>query len=754
MAVEINKLKKLEHINAPVEGMTCASCVSRVEKSIGNLEGVSNVSVNFGTEKASFDIDTSVAKYDDVIKAVEEAGYKINLTPPDKKSSSNLSFKTDEVSLNKHEIKLKHDFLLAAILSIPILILNMGMMWEGFHSIIPLKQDEINKILLILTTPVVFIPGKRFFEIFWKNLKHFSADMNTLVAIGTGSAYLFSVLVTLFPNLFSSEAAAGHVYFDTTAVIITLILMGRWLEGKAKSRTGSAIKKLIELKPKTVLVRRNGNESEIKIDELMLDDLVIIKPGGKIPADGVITKGYSAIDESMITGESIPVEKVAGSKVIGGTINRSGTFEFKVTALGENSLLGQIIKMVESAQGSKAPIQKLADKVASVFVPIVILIAILTFAGWLIIASNSGINPALVNFVAVLIIACPCALGLATPTAIISGTGKGAQNGILIKNSESLELAHKIETIIFDKTGTITKGEPIVEEVHYNGIDEIELIRLTASLEQRSEHPLAQSIVKYAVQKNISLSDVENFENITGMGLKGTIDGKNLLIGNLALMNKYEIITERLKDIIKEYVNSGKTIIYIAIDKELRGIAIIEDPVKADAAEAIRKIKDMNIRTVMLTGDNRSTAKSVADMVGVDEFEAELLPENKIEAVKKYQSRNQIVAMVGDGINDAPALAQSDVGIAIGTGTDVAIETGDIVLINGDLNGVVNAIKLSRQTIKTVKQNLFWAFIYNTIGIPLAAFGLLSPVFAALAMSFSSVSVVSNSLRLKNVKLN
>jgi len=559
-------------------------------------------------------------------------------------------------------------------------------------------------------------------------------------------------MVTLFPDLFSTDGKTGHVYFDTTAVIITLILMGRWLESKAKSKTGSAIKKLIELKPQTVLVIRNGEESEIKIDELLTGDLVIIKPGGKIPADGIIRKGYSIIDESMITGESIPVEKTVDSSVIGGTINRSGTFEFEVTAIGENSLLGQIIKMVESAQGSKAPIQKLADKVSSVFVPVVILMAILTLAGWLLIG-NSEINHAIINFVAVLIIACPCALGLATPTAIITGIGKGAQNGILIKNSESLELAHKIETIIFDKTGTITKGEPIVSSVYSIAIDEAELIKLTASLEQRSEHPLAQAIVNYAKQKNISLSDVQDFESLSGMGVKGKIEGKQLLIGNRALMNDNKINTDTLDAEIQNYSSDGKTIIYVAINNVPGGLIAIEDSIKKDAAKAIRILKDMNIRTVMLTGDNKSTAEAVAKVVGVDEFEAELLPGNKIEIVKKFQGRNQIVAMVGDGINDAPALAQSDIGIAIGTGTDVAIETGDIVLISGDLMGVVNAIKLSHKTIRTIKQNLFWAFIYNIIGLPLSAFGLLSPVYAALAMSFSSVSVVTNSLRLKRIKL-
>jgi Cu+-exporting ATPase len=749
----VKEIKGLQHIDVPVEGMTCASCVVRVEKSISKIEGVSNVSVNFATEKASFDIDTSVADYHQITEAVNNAGYKIHFSSlNNEKTNVEAEMKLEEKD-SEYEKGLKRDFFFAAILSVPILILNMGMIWEGFHLIIPLHTDVINKILLLLTTPVVFISGKRFYQIFWNNLKHFAADMNSLVAIGTGSAYLFSVAVTLFPEVFESAKIYNHVYFDTTSVIIALILMGRWLEIRAKSRTGSAIKKLIALKPQTVLVKRNGKEQEINIDKLIPSDLAIIKPGGKIPSDGTIKKGYSTIDESMITGESIPVEKSEGSKVIGGTINRSGTFEYEVTTLGDNSVLGQIIKLVETAQGSKAPIQKLADKVSAIFVPVIILIAIITFFAWLIFGNELGINSALVNFVSVLIIACPCALGLATPTAIIVGTGKGAQKGILIKNGEALEIAHKLDTIILDKTGTITTGKPVVSSIYVDGVTEKEFIKLTASLEQRSEHPLAQAIVSYAKSKNIELFEVDDFSSNTGLGLKGRINGTNLLIGNQALMEKNLVSTEKFQEKINEYSQSRKTIIFIAFNNELKGLIAVEDPVKEHASEAIRKLKELNLKTIMLTGDNKFTAETVAKFVGVDEFEAELLPENKIEVVKKYQNQNHVVAMVGDGINDAPALAQSNIGIAIGMGTDVAIETGDIILISGDLNGVVKAINLSRRTIRTIKQNLFWAFIYNVIGVPLAAFGLLNPIFAALAMSFSSVSVVSNSLRLKSMKL-
>ncbi|MCW8960760.1 MAG: heavy metal translocating P-type ATPase, partial [Ignavibacteriaceae bacterium] len=493
--------QKNKLINAPVEGMTCASCVSRVEKSINKIEGIKNVSVNLATEKASFEIDTGLANLNQVEKAVEDAGYKIDFSSINKKARG-VSEKIPSEIKTEYDKELKNDFLFAIILSIPILILNMGQMWKGFNDLVPLSTDVINRILLVITTPVVFISGKRFYKIFWKNLLHFTADMNSLVAIGTGSAFIFSTLITLFPKIFSDKSITSHVYFDSAAVIISLILMGRWLESKAKSKTGLAIKKLLELKPQKVLVRRNDVESEIPLDELLIGDIAIVKPGGKIPTDGIMKNGFSAIDESMITGESIPVEKSVGSKVIGGTINKTGSFEFEVTAIGDNSILGQIIKMVEEAQGSNAPIQKLADKIAAVFVPIIILIAIISFFGWLLL-SSVGFSVALMNFVAVLIIACPCALGLATPTAIIVGTGKGAQNGILIKNAESLELAHKIDTIIFDKTGTITTGKPKVSSVFPNGISEEELLRIASSLEQRSEHPLAQAIVNYTKNNGI-----------------------------------------------------------------------------------------------------------------------------------------------------------------------------------------------------------------------------------------------------------
>ncbi|HEX2982513.1 MAG TPA: copper-translocating P-type ATPase, partial [Ignavibacteriales bacterium] len=594
-----------------------------------------------------------------------------------------------------------------------------------------------------------FISGARFYSIFYRNLKHLSADMNSLVAIGTGAAYGYSVISTLFPEWLSSS----HVYFDSTAVIITLILLGRLLEHRAKKKTGGAIQKLLELKPKTALIKKDGVEVETKIEDLAIGDIVIVRPGEKIPADGIVTSGRSAVDEAMLTGESIPVEKTSGAKIIGGSLNKNGYMEFRITALGDNSVLGRIIRMVEDAQGSKAPIQNLADKVAAVFVPIVVGVAALTFILWLIFGGENAFNNALINFVAILIIACPCALGLATPTAIVVGTGLGAGKGILIKNGESLELAHKINAIVFDKTGTITEGEPHVSDILPFDIERNELIKLAASVENKSEHPLAAAIVDYAKKENIGLAEVGEFDSIPGKGIIAHINGSKIIAGNTKIMSENGIDLGQYENEIAGLNKSGKTTVYFAIGGKLKGIIGIEDPVRETSAEAIRLLKEMNIEAVMISGDNKKTAAAIAERVGMDKYIAEALPEDKAAEISKLQKEGKMVAMVGDGVNDAPALALSDLGIAIGAGTDAAIEASQITLVKGDLMGVVNSIKLSRQTIKTIKQNLFWAFIYNTAGIPLAAFGLLNPMFAALAMSFSSVSVVTNSLRLKNYKL-
>jgi Cu+-exporting ATPase len=752
MTENITQKIKMEKFSLPVVGMTCASCVARVEKSIKKIDGVKDVAVNLATEKATLNIDKSKVDISKIKKAVEEAGYKVNLSIF-KEDEIYSSTEEDSDKILDYDLMLKKDFLFSMILTIPIFIISMSQMLDGIRELIPLSPSQLNKILLILTTPVIFISGKRFYKIFWNNLKHFTADMNSLVALGTGAAFSYSVLITLFPELILHSEESRHVYFDTTVVIITLILMGKWLEARAKSKTGSAIKKLIALKPKTALIKTEDGEKLINIDKLIIGDIVIVKPGDKIPADGKILNGYSTVDESMLTGESFPVEKSLKSKIFGGSINRSGTFEFEVSAIGKDSVLGKIITLVEEAQGSKAPIQKLADKVASIFVPIVIVIAILTFILWIILGGENSFTFALINFVAVLIIACPCAMGLATPTALVVGIGKGAEIGILIKDGEHLELAHKIKTVLLDKTGTITEGKPVISKIITNGYDEDELLKLAASLEKRSGHPLAEAVVNYAYTKGIKIPDPIEFESTTGFGLIGKVEDKQIIIGNKNFLLNNNVTLNPFEDKAYMLSSEGKTVVYIAIAGKSEGIIAIEDPVKSTSGDAIQNLKSLNIRSIMITGDNKRSAGNIVKRLGIDSFEAEVLPEDKSDIVEKYQKQEEIIAMVGDGINDAPALAKAKVGIAIGTGTDVAIETGDIVLMKGDLMGVVNTIKLSKATIKTIKQNLFWAFIYNIVGIPLAAVGWLNPMFAALAMAFSSVSVISNSLRLKKMKL-
>jgi P-type Cu+ transporter len=735
--------------NLPVEGMTCASCVARVEKVLSKVDGINNVSVNFASEKVSFQTSTPDFDLTSAAAQLEEYGYKINIESEKKASSTIKNIGPSGESEDIHYIKLKNDFILSLIFSIPVFLISMLSDFSFFQSYWPLNHGQTQKVLLILSSPVVLFAGKRFFIVFWNNLKHFTAEMNSLVAIGSGSAYGYSLIAVLFPEAISSSGHIPHVYFETASVIITLILFGRVLEHKAKRKTGGAIKKLLELQPKTAILLIDGNEIETPIGELKTGDVVIIKPGGKIPADGNLVSGSSTVDESMLSGEAFPVEKWIGSKIVGGTINKNGSFTFRITAIGDNSVLGKIIKVVEEAQGSKAPIQKLADKIASIFVPVVVIIAIITFIGWLLLG-NGGFNSALVNFVAVLIIACPCALGLATPTAIIVSTGAGAQQGILIKNGESLELAHRVTTVVLDKTGTITEGKPKVTDIILNQFDEKIFLSLLASIEKKSEHPISSAVIEYANERKIRYSDIQSFQSLTGLGLFGLFNDLPLLVGNKKLMEKYSITIDVFDQKFNDLSALGKTVLFLSYDTKLIGLVAIEDPIKINSVEAIKSMQTMGLNVIMITGDNHVTAKSIAERVGVDSFISEVLPHQKAEKIKELQKINSIVAMVGDGINDAPALAQADVGIAIGTGTDVAIESSQIILVNGNLMNVIKVIQLSHRTIKTIKQNLFWAFIYNIIGIPLAALGLLNPMLGALAMSFSSVSVISNSLRLKS----
>ncbi len=749
------KNQVIKSLTLPVEGMTCASCVARIEKALKKVEGISDVNVNLATEKVTLSYNPSLTDVSKFTQVVEDAGYKLSSPTEDKASAGSDDFESaSDIQHKESYRKLRSEFIFSAVLSIPIMIVSMLMMTGWFRHLVPLTVEEINKLLFLGSTLVIFISGKRFFTSSWKIAKHFSADMNTLVAVGTGTAYVYSTIAVLFPELLNLTNAEGHIYFDTAVIIITLILMGRLLEAKAKSKTSSAIKKLLGLQPKTARVVRNNQTTDIPIKDVVSGDIIIVRPGEKIPVDASIMEGYSSIDESMITGESIPVEKTAGAKVIGGTINKNGSLTIKAEAVGKDSVISRIVKLVEVAQGSKAPIQSLADKVASIFVPVVIGIAIVTFLIWYF---NLGIpfTAAMLNFIAVMVIACPCALGLATPTAIMVGTGLGASNGIMIKNAESLERLNSVTTVIFDKTGTITIGKPVVTDIIIkNGTDENVLLQTAASLEAKSEHPLASAIADYAASKNIALIEVSGFNSLTGSGVEASFNNAEVLIGNSALMKERGVEIDReTSDEIERLSGKGKTVIFISFDNKLAGIIAAADIIRSETREVISGLTKKNIKAVMLTGDNSRTAEAIAKEAGIETVFSEVLPSDKAEIVKKLQAQGEVVAMVGDGINDSPALAQADVGIAIGTGTDIAIESADITLINGNIKEVLSTLTLSVKTINTIKQNLFWAFIYNIIGIPLAALGLLNPMIAAAAMAMSSVSVVSNSLRLRKAKL-
>ncbi len=732
-------------VSFPVEGMTCASCVARVEKAITKVDGVSQVSVNLATERASFDIDSKVFSSDALAASIDRYGYKIDmssLTPVSGTQKNNVEraniFKKDETVLKK-------DFVVALVFTLPIFVLSMTTMFEQGADFIGIPADTLNKLLLVLSTPVMFIPGKRFFSAFWKNTKHFSADMNSLTAVGAGSAYLYSVLVTLFPE-YAGMHHTPHTFFETAAVIITLILMGKWLEGRSKEKTTNEIKKLFELRPDTATVKLNTGLVSVPVIDLELGNIIVVKPGEKIAADGIITEGSSFIEESLITGESYPVHKKVSDKVTGGTLNKNGYIEFRITALGENSVLGKIIKIVEEAQSSKAPVQNLADKIASVFVPSVILIAVFTFFGWYIFGgTDSTFAISMMRFVAVLIIACPCALGLATPTAIIVATGTAARRGILIKNGEALETARSLTTMVMDKTGTLTIGKPKVVETSFVNFDRTFILNAIAALESKSEHPLASAIIDYCDSTDISNLSVSNFLSISGMGITGQFDGRHIKIGNKDFAKPQD-------DFVETNFVSNTSIVHIEIDNIPAGYLVIADTLKEHSRQAIQQLQDMNIKVVLLSGDNENAVQLTAKELGVNEYYSQVLPEEKAQVIEKLQKRGEVVGMIGDGVNDAPALAKSNVAFAVGSGTDVSIETAQVTILNDDIRAVSQAVELSKKTLRIIKQNLFWAFIYNIIGIPLAALGYLDPMIAALAMSLSSVSVISNSLRLRKFK--
>jgi len=757
-----------------VKGMHCASCSAVIEKTFKKVEGVHSAEVNYGTEKAKVSFDPSKINPHDLSKHIEPLGYSLDVPA----SAEEMGMSPDEHAAHlgfnqskKEKLAEVADMKTKVLSAIPLAIFAAFVMgWDilAQYGVVEemnvTTQEFFHHLLPIFATYILFVVGKPYLLGFYRFLRYGKANMDKLIGIGTTAAFLYSFTVTAFEEALRPFINVEYQYYDVTIVVITFIALGKYLEARSKIKTGDAIEKLLNLQAKTALVIRDGKEVEISVNEVKHGDFIIVKPGAKIPVDGVITEGISFVDESMVTGEPMPSQKKIGDSVVSGTINTSGAFTFKATKVGSETLLAQIIKMVEDAQGSKAPIQALADKISAIFVPIVLVIAFLVLGAWLIVGSESlGFSQALsfglVSFVGILVIACPCALGLATPTAIIVGVGKGAKEGILIKDAATLEKLHKVNTVVVDKTGTITKGKPTLVDIqNLSNFEDNELVSILASLERKSEHPIAHAIVNYAQEKNIPLSDVSDFEGIQGKGLKGTIKSTEYFVGNAKLVNDFEISFDANK--LNEFTSQGKTPVILATREKVLGFVMVADEIKTESVEAIKNLHSLGIKVVMLTGDDEKAAKYIGALVGIDDVIAHVLPQDKLEKIKELQSQGRIVAMAGDGVNDAPALAQADVGIAMGTGTDVAIESAGITLLGGDISKLVKAINLSKITMRGIKQNLFWAFVYNIVGIPLAAgafypiFGwLLNPIFAGFAMAMSSVSVVSNSLRIKAKKL-
>jgi len=713
-----------------ITGMTCASCVAHVEKALRKVPGVRDARVNLATARASVEYDPGQANHDRLVEAVQDAGYGVE---EEAEESGSASFAGRAASRRAEEIaSWRRRFLVGIILATPAMILSF------------LSFPGKGGVLFALATPVQFYVGWKFYQGAWKGLRRLRANMDTLIALGSSVAWLYSTALMFF--------AGEHYYFDTAAWILTLIALGKWLEARARGGASKAIENLLQLQPPSARVERNGREVEIPLEQVEKGDRVIIRPGERIPVDGTILEGTSTIDESMITGESIPVDKEPGETVIGGTINRQGAFTFEATRVGKETALQQIVRAVEQAQGSKARIQRLADAVSSVFVPAIIAIALLTFLGWYVLGPAEGaLTRSLVNMVAVLIVACPCALGLATPTAIMVGTGLGAEQGILIEDAQALELARKLDTLVFDKTGTLTLGEPVVTDaIPANAqLTGERFLRLVASVENASEHPIAEAIVKYARQQGLEPEPVSAFAAEGGKGVRAHWNGQPVLLGTRAFLESEGVNTASLRERHEALMSEGKTVIAVALDGQPAGLVAVADSLKPHARQALEQLKGLGLQVVMITGDNQRTAEAIARQAGIEEVLAEVLPTEKAAEVERLQKAGRVVAMVGDGINDAPALAQADIGIALGTGTDIAIEAADIVLISGDLSGVVRAVNLSRATLRKIMQNLFWAFFYNVCLVPLAAFGTIPPMAAAAAMAFSSVSVVGNSLLLR-----
>ncbi|XZN90228.1 MAG: heavy metal translocating P-type ATPase [Microcoleus sp.] len=744
----------MDNLTVKLQGMSCASCASSIEQAIKSVPGVMECNVNFGMEQASIQYDSQKTSLATIQEAVDAAGYKAFPLPEISQGEDD----TEQITRQAESQVLQRKLWTAGMISLLLFTGSIPAM-TGWH--LPFIPGWLHNfwLQLVLTAPVQFWCGNSFYIGAWKSLKRRLATMDTLIALGTSSAYFYSVFVTLFPGFFLAQGLIPSVYYEVAASVIALILLGKTLENRAKGETSEAIRKLMGLQAKTARIVRNGQELEVPLAQVEIGDIVQVRPGEQIPVDGEMIEGYSTIDEAMVTGESLPVKKQVGDEVIGSTINKTGSFKFRTTRIGQDTFLAQIVKMVQDAQGSKAPIQKLADEVTGWFVPAVIAIALATFIIWF--NATGNLTLATVTMVEVLIIACPCALGLATPTAVMVGTGKGAENGVLIKGAESLELAHKIQVIVLDKTGTLTEGKPTVTDfVTIKGIansNELKLLKLAASVERNSEHPVGEAVVKYAASQEVSLTDVKDFEAIAGSGVRGVVEGKSIALGTLRWMQELGFDTDYLELRAKAWESASKTVVWMAVEGKIEAILGIADALKPSSARAVKALQKLGLEVVMLTGDNRATAESIAHAVGIDRIFAEVRPDQKAAKIQALQAQGKIVAMVGDGINDAPALAIADVGIAIGTGTDVAIAASDITLISGDLQGIVTAIQLSRATMRNIRENLFFAFIYNIAGIPIAAgilypiFGwLLSPIIAGGAMAFSSVSVLTNALRLRN----
>ncbi|MFL6227361.1 MAG: heavy metal translocating P-type ATPase [Pyrinomonadaceae bacterium] len=769
----------VERADLNVTGMSCAACARRIERALARQPGVLSAGVNFATSRATVEFDAGATSRSRLAQTIKETGYGTMPETPragvrGESAARDTGPDAEQAARAAEYRELRRKFLIAALLSLPVLVVAMS------HGQLPLLNFAgVNYLQLALTTPVVFYCGAQFYRGAWAALSHRAADMNTLIATGTGAAYLYSVAATLAPQLFAgatpdkathgmgamNEAAGAAramppVYFEAAGVIIALVLLGRMLEARARGKTGEAIRRLLNLQPKQARVARAGVERDVPVEEIVAGDVVVVRPGERVAVDGLVEEGASAVDESMLTGESMPVEKRVGDEVFGATINKTGSFRFRATKVGSETALQQIVRLVEEAQGSKAPIARTADAVSGVFTPVVICIAIVTFVVWFVAApTEARFTTALVQFVSVLIIACPCALGLATPTAILVGTGRGAQAGVLIKGGEALETAHKLDTIVLDKTGTLTRGRPALTDVVAvaDSLSDDELLRLAAAAERGSEHPLGEAIVRGAEARGLNVGTASTrFNAVAGHGVEGEVEGLRVLIGNAALMKERGVVVNEFDGRAARLAGEGKTPIYVAVADRLAGLLGVADELKPESQAAVASFRRMGLEVVMLTGDNRRTADAVARSLGITRVLAEVLPDAKAEEIKRLQREGRKVGMVGDGINDAPALAQADLGISIGTGTDVAVEASDVTLVGGDLSGVVAAISLSRATVRTIRQNLFWAFAYNVVGIPVAAGALypltgwlLSPVIASAAMSLSSVSVVANSLRLR-----